>query len=211
MKNTQLSTKPVLESYDILPAEAYMKKKILVVMLMIAALSGISATPLFQVGPLVAYKHSALDLADEDKVLNINSYGFGADARVNLFDWVSIDVPAVYSYGDGVHTIGTSPSLNLNIPAAGFIDIALGLAMNFDFQYDQGSKAWYINGEAVDKFSNAFMGATLAYRLALTLNFGFLSVGASASVPMEGNFQSFNGMPSWADTRVSVALLFNFL
>ena len=40
MKNTQLSTKPVLESYDILPAEAYMKKKILVVMLMIAALRG---------------------------------------------------------------------------------------------------------------------------------------------------------------------------
>ena len=188
-----------------------MKKKILIILLMTIVLGGISATPLFQVGPMVIYKHSVLDLADEDKVLNVSSYGFGADARLNLFDWVSIDVPAVYSYGDGVHTVGTAPSLNLNIPAAGFIDIALGLAMNLDFQYDQGSEAWYINGQAVDNFSNAFMGATLAYRLALTLNFGMISVGASASVPMEGNFQNFNGMPSWSDTRVAVALLFNFL
>ena len=188
-----------------------MKKRILMIILMVTALAGISATPLFQVGPLVMYKHSAIDLADEDKVLNVNSYGFGADARVNLFDWISIDVPASYSYGDGVHTVGTAPSLNLNIPAAGFLDIALGLAVNLDFEFDQGSNTWYINGNPMDEFGNAFMGATLAYRLALTLNLGFISVGASAAVPMEGTFQSFNGMPSWADTKVSVALLFNFL
>ena len=188
-----------------------MKKRILIAAIMVLTASAVYSTPFFQVGPMVLYRHSALDLADTEKLTDINSYGFGADARLNLFNWVSIDIPATYSYGGGVHTVGTNPSLNLNIPAASFLDIAIGLALDLDFQFDQGTNAWYVNGRPVDEFSNAFMGATMAYRLALTLNFGILSVSAAAAVPMEGCFQSFNAIPSWTDSRVSVALLFNFL
>lgn len=181
----------------------------ILVLIIMMSLTGLAATPLFQIGPAVTFEHTVL--SDSERAKDINSYGFGGDVRLNLFSWVSLDVPFTYSFGGNVHTIGTKPSVNLNIPAAGILDIALGLALDLDFQYDASGKSWYINGNPVSDYSNAMMGASLAYRLALTLNLGMLSIGAAASVPMEGTFDSFNGMPSWSETNASVFLLFNFL
>ena len=91
----------------------------------------------------------------------------------------------------------------------------LGLILLYLVKGDKASKViFYIMavwGLVVAVFSALSAPSNWMLTQVVSWGFGFLSVGASASVPMEGNFQSFNGMPSWADTRVSVALLFNFL
>ena len=56
-------------------------RKTLITIMIIGALSTVLyATPLFQVGPMATYKHSIIDLADEEKLTDIASYGGGVDA-----------------------------------------------------------------------------------------------------------------------------------
>lgn len=188
-----------------------MRKKLIVLLIVAAiAVSSAVATPLLQIGPTVAYNNGIVGIGDDD--LTIHSFTFGADIRLNLFNWVSIDVPATYGYANpGIHTIGLLPSLNLNIPAVSWLDIAVGVGLHMDFEYDQGSKNWYINGYDMGLFEKAIYGASLDYRLALTFNLGSVSIGATAFFPMDGNFEKLSPMPKWEETRVSLSVLFNIV
>ena len=111
------------------------------------------SAPLLQLGANASYNAPIADDAFSDGLKEIENYTFGVEARVNLFDWVSFAVPATFGGfgGDGI-LITTMPSLNLNIPAADFLDIALGLGMRMDFLHSGDS--WYINGTSVDEAGN---------------------------------------------------------
>ena len=128
-----------------------MKKRLMMMAaVLILSAAAAFATPLLQIGPTVAYNNSVIDITEEP--LSIHSFTFGADLRLNLFNWISIDVPMTYGYANpGVHTFGLLPSLNLNIPAAGFLDIAIGVGLHMDFEYEAGSQTWMINGYRMDK------------------------------------------------------------
>ncbi len=194
-----------------------MKKKLIVLLAVLTLSAAAYATPLLQVGPMVSYNHSVVELSDQvtEGTLSINNFTFGADVRVNLFSWISIDVPAGYGFassdGEYIGTFHLNPSLNLNIPAASFLDIALGVGCQMDFSHNGSFSTWWINGHRIDQFGNAMLGSTLNYRLALTFNLGFISIGASATVPMAGTFENFNMTPDFTETRVSLACLFNLL
>ena len=192
-----------------------MRKKLIVLLIVAAiAVSSAVATPLLQIGPMVAYNNGIININDDinNEELSIHSFTFGADIRLNLFNWVSIDVPATYGYANpGIHTIGLLPSLNLNIPAVSWLDIAVGVGLHMDFEYDQDSKNWYINGYDMRQFEKAIYGASLDYRLALTFNLGSVSIGATAFFPMDGNFEKLSPMPKWEETRVSLSVLFNIV
>ena len=188
-----------------------MKKRLMMMAaVLILSAAAAFATPLLQIGPTVAYNNSVIDITEEP--LSIHSFTFGADLRLNLFNWISIDVPMTYGYANpGVHTFGLLPSLNLNIPAAGFLDIAIGVGLHMDFEYEAGSQTWMINGYRMDQFASAIYGATLDYRLAVTFNIGPVSIGAAAFFPMEGNFENLIPMPKWSETRAAVSVLFNLV
>lgn len=192
-----------------------MRKKLIVLLIVAAiAVSSAVATPLLQIGPMVAYNNGIINISNdaEKGELSIHSFTFGADIRLNLFNWVSIDVPATYGYANpGIHTIGLLPSLNLNIPAVSWLDIAVGVGLHMDFEYDQDSKNWYINGYDMERLEKAIYGASLDYRLALTFNLGSVSIGATAFFPMDGNFEKLSPMPKWEETRVSLSVLFNIV
>ena len=114
---------------------------------MIFALFSMSlfSAPLLQIGANASYNAPIADDAFSDGLKEIENYTFGVEARVNLFDWVSFAVPATFGGfgGEGI-LVSTLPSVNLNIPAADFLDIALGLGMRMDFLHSGDS--WYING-----------------------------------------------------------------
>lgn len=190
-----------------------MRKKLIVLLIVAAiAVSSAVATPLLQIGPTVAYNNGIVGIGDDN--LTIHSFTFGADIRLNLFNWVSIDVPVTYGYANpGIHTIGLLPSLNLNIPAVSWLDIAIGVGLHMDFEarYANDNWSWYINGYNMSDFKKAIYGAALDYRLALTFNLGSVSIGAAAFFPMGGHFMDLDPMPKWEETRVSLSVLFNIV
>lgn len=186
-----------------------MKKKALLIMICALFSMSLFSAPLLQIGANASYNAPIADDAFSDGLKEIENYTFGVEARVNLFDWVSFAVPATFGGfgGDGI-LVSTMPSVNLNIPAADFLDIALGLGMRMDFLHSGDS--WYINGTSMDDAGNALMEARLAYRAALTFNlFGF-GLGLTAAVPVKGSFSSFNPSPLWDASTLSASLLINF-
>ena len=189
-----------------------MKKKtkriVMTVMISLMACIGLFATPWIQLGAIADYGVGFNDDDFIDGLGEIENYGFGAEARINLFNWVSIDVPATFSFGDDV-AIATRPSLNINIPVASFLDIAVGMGTELGFQ--NAGETWTMNGVALDKGLDALKASPLFYRGALTANIGFLSVGLSAAVPTKGTFTNFDMAPLWESTRVSASLLLNIL
>lgn len=186
-----------------------MRKKIITLLMVTAvAISCAWATPWIQLGGIVDYGKSVSEEDFAEGFKAISNYGFGAEARFNLFSWVSIDIPATFRFGDDF-TISTRPSLNLNIPALSFLDIALGLGTNLAFT--SGDDGWTMNGMQFSDGLDALMNSSLFYRGAVTFNLAVVSIGLSAEVPMEGTFNSFGMAPVWDFTRVSASVLFNLL
>ena len=188
-----------------------MKKKIIAVLLALVLIPAAAfATPLFQVGPLVAYNRSAIELGESTEGLtDINNFSFGADIRLNIANYFSLDVPATIGFGsEGAFTAAAIPTVNFNIPILGLVDIALGV----DFQHIDDE--WTMNGLPFDSASEAFEQSKLVYRAGVTVNLSFLSIGLNATVPCTDPFTSddIGGIftPVWESTRVSAVVLFNF-
>ena len=175
---------------------------------MICALFSMSlfSAPLLQIGANASYNAPIADDAFSDGLKEIENYTFGVEARVNLFDWVSIAVPATIGFGD-VMTYGTQPSINLNLPVAGFFDLAFGVGTKLDFAHQSGT--WLVNGTPIDNFGDAFANANMTYRAAATFNLGFLGIGLAATIPTDGTFSDFDASPNWEETTVSASVLFN--
>ena len=186
-----------------------MKRKIITMLLMAAlSISALGATPWIQVGGIIDYGKSVSDEGFAEGFKDISNYGFGAEARINLFSWVSIDVPATFRFGDGF-TISTRPSINLNIPALSILDIAFGLGTNLDFSAEDDG--WTMNGTPLSDGVDTLKNSSLFYRGAVTFNLSMLSIGIAAEVPMKGTFSSFDMTPSWDSTRLSASVLVNLL
>ncbi len=186
-----------------------MKKKLIVTLLVLAScMAGLFATPLIQLGANFAYNAPVGDGdAFVDGLGDFDNYSIGAEARINFFDWVSLVVPATFGgLGSDLFSINTTPSINLNIPAASVLDIALGLGMRMNFS--QIGDDWYLNGYPMGEAGEAFLGASLAYRAALTFNVLGLGIGLTASVPT-GSFNDFSMMPQWEQTALSASLMLN--
>lgn len=191
-----------------------MKRKLIAVLIVLVILpTVVMAAPFLQIGPLVSYNKTVIELADVEE-LDINNFSFGADVRLNPFAYMSIDVPATIGFGgDGAFSIAAIPTLNANIPVGGLLDIAVGAGTQFDFQFTGKDGKWTMNGLPLENAGDAFKYSKLVYRLGLTLNIGFISVGVNALVPGASGFGEgdiggiFN--PMWDSTRVSAVALFN--
>ena len=200
-----------------------MKKRIAIVLLVLAIIPATLAasTPIFQLGPYVAYNKTVVDVKDEGvDVLNLQNLSFGADIRINPGKWFSIDIPATLGFGVGSgekgFSIGVIPTLNLNIPVYitdGIgLDIAIGAGTQFEFV--NADKQWTMNGFPFSNAGEAFSGMNLVYRAGVTLNLTFIGISVNAVVPCEGPFSSDDigdiFTPGWESTRFSAAVLFNF-
>ena len=137
------------------------------------------------------------------------NYKFGAEARINLFDWVSLAVPGTFTLD--FTQFNLQPSVNLNLPL-GFLDIALGVGTNMEIAYDNNE--WKMNGEPFSEAGNAFLDSNFLYRGALTFNLGFLGIGLAAAVPSSGTFSGMGELdawtPQWENTTLSASVLVNF-
>ena len=199
-----------------------MKKRIAIVLLVLAIIPATLAasTPIFQLGPYVAYNKTVVDVKNEGvDVLNLHNLSFGADIRINPGKWFSIDIPATIGLGVGTDkgfSIGVIPTLNLNIPVYitdGIgLDIAIGAGTQFEFVCL--NKNWSMNGFPFSNAGEAFSGMNLVYRAGVTLNLTFIGISVNAVVPCEGPFSSDDigdiFTPGWESTRFSAAVLFNF-
>ena len=191
-----------------------MKKKIIVILLaLLVPAASLMATPWIQVGANVGYS-PALNIGGDnsdfvDGFSDLQNYKFGAEARINLFDWVSLAVPGTFTLD--FTQFNLQPSVNLNLPL-GFLDIALGVGTNMEIAYDNNE--WKMNGEPFSKAGNAFLDSNFLYRGALTFNLGFLGIGVAATVPSSGTFSGMGELdawtPQWESTAISASVLVNF-
>ena len=191
-----------------------MKKKIIVILLaLLVPAASLMATPWIQVGANVGYgipmSSENLDGEFVDGFSDLQNYKFGAEARINLFDWVSLAVPGTFTLD--FTQFNLQPSVNLNLPL-GFLDIALGVGTNMEIAYDNNE--WKMNGEPFSEAGNAFLDSNFLYRGALTFNLGFLGIGLAAAVPSSGTFSGMGELdawtPQWENTTLSASVLVNF-
>lgn len=191
-----------------------MKKKIIVILLaLLVPAASLMATPWIQVGANVGYgipmSSENIDGEFVDGFSDLQNYKFGAEARINLFDWVSLAVPGTFTLD--FTQFNLQPSVNLNLPL-GFLDIALGVGTNMEIAYDNNE--WKMNGEPFSKAGNAFLDSNFLYRGALTFNLGFLGIGLAAAVPSSGSFSQMGELdawtPQWENTTLSASVLVNF-
>lgn len=184
-----------------------MKRIALMLSILVTCLS-LYATPTLQLGGTVFYEKVVSDEDWVEELSDLDNFGFGIEARLNLFDWVSLAVPATIGFGEDSFTLGTMPSLNVNLPVADFLDLAFGVGTRLNFMCQ--NEDWLVNGMPIEGFGDVFLNANLFYRAAVTFNIGFIGVGLSAAVPTEGSFRHFDAMPSWEETRISASVLVNF-
>ena len=193
-----------------------MNKRIIAILLAMAIIPvSLMAAPFLLFVPLVSYNHTVVEFENEEDWGDINNFSFGADVRINPLKHLSIDIPATLGFGTGgAVSIAAIPTLNVNIPIGGLVDIAIGAGTQFDFQYTGKGGEWTMNGLQMEDAGDAFQHSKLAYRLGLTFNLSFLSIGANAILPGSSGFGDgdFWGIfnPMWESTRVSVVALFNF-
>ena len=194
-----------------------MKRRMLVMLIVLAIITGtLSAAPFFQVGPLVSYNRTVVEMdeMESDEAWDINNFSFGADIRITPMKHLSLDIPATIGFGsEGSVSIALIPTVNVNIPLTGFFDLAIGVGPQFDFQYAGKYDRWTMNGLPMDDAWDAFAQSKLAYRAGATFNLAFLSVGLNVILPCkasfsEGGWDVIN--PMWESTRVSAVALFNF-
>ena len=186
-----------------------MKKKFCIILLTLVALfaipSQLFATPLIQVGAVADFGAFS-DTGEKDGFFD--DLGLGLDARFNLFNWISFDLPLVFSKTEAF-TISTMPSVNLNIPALSFLDISLGAGTYLAISNYEDS--WYLNGMSFDNAKEAFKNAGIFYRAAITFNLAWFGVRLNLIVPTEGTFNDFSAVPDFEQTRLTASMLFNFL
>ncbi len=191
------------------------RKAIAVLLVLVLVSTALSAAPFFQIGPLASYNKTVVEIDDDKESWGINNFSFGADVRLTPFKYFSIDIPATLGFGSqGSFSIAAIPTLNINIPLGNIVDIAVGAGTQFDFQYAGGeSKDWTMNGLPLENAADAFQHSKLVYRLGVTFNLAFLSIGANAVLPGSAGFGDgdIGGIftPMWESTRFSLVALFN--
>ena len=194
-----------------------MRKSLIVVLIALVLIpASLTAAPFLQIGPLASYNKTVVDieeLGDEDG-WEINNFAFGADIRLTPLKNLSLDIPVTVGFGkDGSFSFATVPTVNVNIPVGGLLDIAIGAGPQLDFQYAGGNiDRWTMNGLPLDSAGDAFAMSKLAYRLGVTVNLSFLSFGLNATMPCKAPFSSSSLdmiNPMWESTRVSAVVLFN--
>ena len=186
------------------------KRIVTLLIALLVPLAMLMASPWVQVGANVGY---CVPVSSTDGFIDgfseLDSYRFGAEARLNLFDWVSLTVPATFSLAFDSFSI--QPSVNLNIPVS-FVDLALGLGCNVAIE--RSSDDWTINGLPFSSIGEAFKHSDFMYRAALTFNVGFLGIGVAAMIPAQGDFSCINTLDAWKpdfdSTTLSASVLVNF-
>ncbi len=187
-------------------------KKVIVILLLCAAIFPLAATPLFQIGGLVFFDKGVSEIEGSD-FLDIGNYSFGLDVRFNPISFISLDIPATMQFSKNMNSYELSPSLNLNIDIAGYVDIAAGVGFKMDFMtryyYSYGIKYRYeyLNGY-FDK-AEGFINSPLFYRFALTGNIGMVGIGAICEVPIQGTFKDFSLSPDFEQSRFGLAVMLN--
>ena len=186
------------------------KRIVTLLIALLVPLTVLMATPWVQVGGNVGY---SVPVSSGDGFVDgfseLDSYRFGAEARLNLFDWVSLTAPATFSLA--FDSFSLQPSVNLNIPVS-FVDLALGLGCNVAIE--RNDEDWTINGLPFSNIKDAFKHSGFMYRAALTFNASFLGIGVSVMVPAQGDFSHMNTLDAWKpdfdSTTLSASVLLNF-
>ena len=169
---------------------------------MLIAVSSLFATPLLQFGGSATYSAAQIK---EEKTVNAGSFTFGAEARLNPSDWISLVMPVSARFGSD-KDLFMAPSANINIPVSATVDLAGGMGLDATL-YDGGflgAGSWKENVKAMELF----------YRLAFSINVGRLTLSLAGEIPLENNVGemindiSFSPEPGGATLRMSA--LFNF-
>ena len=81
-----------------------MKRRLLSVLIALTIIPmAVTAAPFFQVGPLVSYNKTVVEMQDSVEggdEWDINNFSFGADIRINPLKHLSIDIPATLGFGN---------------------------------------------------------------------------------------------------------------
>ena len=191
-----------------------MKKKLIVILLaLLVPAASLMATPWIQLGGNVSYG-VPVDIGSEDNQFvegftDIANYKFGAEARLNLFNWVSLTVPGTFALD--FSNFQLYPSVNLNLPL-GPVDVAVGIGTSTVFARNDNGE-WYLNGFSMGDAATSFLSSNFMYRGAVTINIGFLGIGVSANVPASGPLKDMDEIdtwaPNWESTTISASVLLN--
>lgn len=168
--------------------ELYMKRISILLITLLIAVSTISAAPIFQIGGIASYHAPMKDISAKDALVPSN-FGIGADMRIS-YGIISLDIPATYSLGDGKNAFDIMPTVNVNIPISGVVDIAAGAGLGWNFTNKDG--IWTMNGSENFMGLDFFRESKLVYRLAFTVNIGHVSIGAAYLLPTKGNIKDIN-------------------
>lgn len=186
----------------------HMRKPIALLALLLSACALFAAHP-FQLGAFISYQEGrisgALDSPMQSGIeLRANTHWFSFVLPINTNTYNKGN-PALLAPEDREPTrwvIRLLPSLNLNVEAGEYIDIALGAGVEFDVIRDDADG----NRTTLQDFGDL----RLFYRAALSANIGGLGLSIAAEFPVKGTFSSFNALPDFHHTRVRLSGLLNF-
>lgn len=186
----------------------HMRKPIAVIALLLSANALFAAHP-FQLGAYISYQEGripgALDSPMQSGIeIRANTHWFSFVLPVNTNTYNKGN-PALLAPEDREPTrwvIRLLPSLNLNIEASEYIDIALGAGVEVDvLRDDTDGNRTTLNGLG---------DLRLFYRTALSVNIGGLGLSIAAEFPVKGTFSAFSALPDFPHTRVRLSGLLNF-
>ena len=185
-----------------------MRKPIVLIALLLSAGALFAAHP-FQLGAYISYQEGripgALDSPMQSGIeIRANTHWFSFVLPINTNTYNKGN-PALLAPEDREPTrwvIRLLPSLNLNVEAGEYIDIAFGAGVEFDLLRDDADG----NRTTLQGLGDL----RLFYRAALSANIGGLGLSIGAEFPVKGTFSSFNALPDFPHTRVRLSGLLNF-
>lgn len=200
-----------------------MKKKLTAVVLLLAlALSAVSAGTIFQLGVAASLPFELnFDEPEEmaEAFTKLDNYKFGADVRVNIplgsFLGLHLDALPMISVGsDGTFNFDTVATVGLLLFRSSMINISAGLGPSFLVTTDW--KSVQVDGATTaSSMWEAVKVSPFYYRATIDIHLGFLGLGVSYLVPMQGtistifssNISGDDFIPDFSGGKLAVSLI----
>lgn len=191
-----------------------MKKKILSILFAVLLITGVTATPIFQIGPTVEFAKPYFAIEDSfsfEDFTKQENYSLGLDTRLNVL-FLQIGLSGLYGNIDDGHNLSALLSCNILIKPVGKLTLSLGMGASIDF-YTKDFQKFYVNSTVVDNFVDILKESPLYYRAQVGYDFGKIGLSLSYNLPTKGSISNFNTdtmMPNLKNGKFRMSLLFNF-
>lgn len=154
-----------------------MKKMIVLMLILTVVLTGAFAE-LLQIGPTARFQGRMTEVEDWK---NVESYKFGADARVNLA-FLSVSANALIGFEENSKRpsqFDTDAALSYRMDL-GLLDVELGAGARLNFI--KLGDTWTVNGKEMKDFAEAINPELIVVRAAVGLNLGGIGVSADYKI-----------------------------